>query len=67
MQSMNPRWPLGLLLNFALGSAIASDVVVTEDADTLRILRGEVLVLAYHKTEVDVPEMKAVHAHPNQA
>jgi len=56
MQSMNPRWPLGLLLNFALGSAIGSDVVVTEDADTIRILRGEVLVLAYHKTEVDVPD-----------
>lgn len=56
MGGMKPRFPLGLLCSVALGSVDASELVVTENANTIQIQRGEIPVLTYHKTEVDVPE-----------
>lgn len=53
---MNSQIPLGLLLSLVFGPVAASDLIVTENANTIQIQRGEIPVLTYHKTEVDVPE-----------
>lgn len=56
MRGMKLRFSLSLLCCVALGSVDASELVVTENANTIHIQRGEIPVLTYHKTEVDVPE-----------
>ncbi len=56
MSGMNPWFSLVFLVSVALGSATGSELIVTENANTIQIQRGELAVLTYHKTEVEVPE-----------